>query len=233
MSISSLRSGRAANVVNIETQRAAFLVAPGRIELRETPLPRPDTGQVVLRIERALVGGTDRKAFARGHPQIPMPGPFGHRYAGVVARLGPNAPAFVGWLGGGLSTIPCLDCTLVTGNSGHLCPDVMKEKVLGALRRPGVVDPVSVVRGKTCLPDRRTSAPNTRPCSNRSPVWFTPWNWSIGVGSSACWYSVWARWGYCSRSYCRTIRRPSASPRDGGPAGWSWRGSSALKRYTT
>src|SRR5277367_1343500 len=94
MSIPSVRSSRPSKVANIETHRAAFLVAPGQIELRDTPLPRPSAGQVVLRIERALVGGTDRKAFARGHPQIPMPGPFGHRYAGVVAQLGAHVRNF-------------------------------------------------------------------------------------------------------------------------------------------
>src|SRR5206468_5655235 len=72
--------------------RYACLVEPGRVELRSAPVPRPGPGEVLLRVERALAGGTDRKAFARGHPQIPMPGPFGHRYAGTVADLGPGAP---------------------------------------------------------------------------------------------------------------------------------------------
>src|SRR5947209_6458700 len=131
MSISTLRSGRPA--AGVETQRSAYLMAPGRIELRDTPVPRPDAGQVVLRIERALVGGTDRKAFARGHPQIPMPGPFGHRYAGTVARLGPQAPPLdVGQPVMGVHSAPCLDCTFCRKDLWHLCPDVMKEKVLGA-----------------------------------------------------------------------------------------------------
>jgi len=133
MSISSLRRNRLVKVVGSETQRAAFLVAPGRIELRETPLPRPEAGQVVLRIERALVGGTDRKAFARGHPQIPMPGPFGHRYAGVVARVGPHTGAFeVDQPVMGVHSAPCLGCDFCHRELWHLCPDVMKEKVLGA-----------------------------------------------------------------------------------------------------
>src|SRR5947209_10931963 len=130
MSISTLRSGRPA--AGVETQRAAYLVAPGHVELRDVPLPRPEAGQVVLRIERALVGGTDRKAFARGHPQIPMPGPFGHRYAGTVARLGPHAPPFeVGQPVMGVHSAPCLACDLCRKGRPHLCPDVMKEKVLG------------------------------------------------------------------------------------------------------
>src|SRR5262245_59774825 len=75
-------------------QRSAWLVRPGEVVVREVPLARPGPGQVLVRIERALVGGTDLKAYARGHPQIPMPGPFGHRYAGTVAALGQGAPPF-------------------------------------------------------------------------------------------------------------------------------------------
>lgn len=111
----------------------AYLMEPGRIELRQVPVPRPGPGQVVLRIERALAGGTDRKAFVRGHPQIPMPGPFGHRYAGVVAALGERAPNFaIGQPVMGVHSAPCLACDLCQKQRWNLCPHVMKEKVLGA-----------------------------------------------------------------------------------------------------
>lgn len=116
-----------------DTQRSAVLVSPGLVEVRTVPVPRPTAGQVLLRIDRALVGGTDRKAFARGHPQIPMPGPFGHRYAGTVAALGTDAPRFeVGQPVMGVHSAPCLACHLCRGGRQHLCPHVMREKVLGA-----------------------------------------------------------------------------------------------------
>jgi L-iditol 2-dehydrogenase len=122
----------ATNSTNGE-QTAAYLVEPGRIELRRVPIPEPAAGQVLVRIERALAGGTDRKAFARGHPQIPMPGPFGHRYAGTVAALGPDAPALtIGQPIMGVHSAPCLACALCRKERWNLCPDVMKEKVLGA-----------------------------------------------------------------------------------------------------
>jgi L-iditol 2-dehydrogenase len=114
-------------------QRCAYLVEPGRIELRTVPVPRPGPGQVLLRLERALAGGTDRKAFARGHPQIPMPGPFGYRYAGSVAALAPDAPLFeIGQPVMGVHSAPCLACGLCRKERWQLCPDVMRGKVLGA-----------------------------------------------------------------------------------------------------
>jgi L-iditol 2-dehydrogenase len=114
-------------------QLAAYLLAPGNVELRHVPIPQPGEGQVSLRVERGLAGGTDRKAFARGHPMIPMPGPFGHRYAGAVAALGPGAPPLeIGQPVMGVHSAPCLHCDLCRAGRHNLCPDVMKEKVLGA-----------------------------------------------------------------------------------------------------
>jgi L-iditol 2-dehydrogenase len=114
-------------------QRCAFLVQPGVVEVRTVSVPRPGPGQVLVRIERALAGGTDRKAFLRGHPQIPMPGPFGHRYAGTVAARGAGAPPFeIGQPIMGVHSAPCLSCPLCLKGRDHLCPHVMQEKVLGA-----------------------------------------------------------------------------------------------------
>src|SRR5262245_64073315 len=110
-------------------QTSAYLVKPGVIELRQVPIPELADGQVLLRIDSALAGGTDRKAFARGHPQIPMPGPFGHRYAGTVAAMGEGAPSFeVGQPVMGVHSAPCLACDLCGKGRVHLCPDVMREK---------------------------------------------------------------------------------------------------------
>jgi L-iditol 2-dehydrogenase len=127
-------------------QCCAYLLAPGQVEVRTVPVPRPAAGQVVLRLERALAGGTDRKAFVRGHPQIPMPGPFGHRYAGMVAAVGPDAPPLeVGQPVMGVHSAPCLACRACRSDRWHLCPDVMKEKVLGAFAQYLCV-PAPVVR---------------------------------------------------------------------------------------
>lgn len=119
--------------LSTRTQHSACLVRPGLVEIRDLPIPRPEAGQVLLSIDRALVGGTDRKAYLRGHPQIPMPGPFGHRYAGTVASLGKDAPAFeVGQRVMGVHSAPCLTCGVCGRGRQHLCPHVMREKVLGA-----------------------------------------------------------------------------------------------------
>lgn len=114
-------------------QSSAYLVEPGRVEVRRVEVPTPRAGQVLVRIDRALMGGTDRKAFLRGHPMVPMPGPFGHRYAGTVAAVGGSDPRFaVGQPVMGVHSAPCLDCSLCRRGKHHLCPNVMREKALGA-----------------------------------------------------------------------------------------------------
>lgn len=114
-------------------QRSAYLVRPGQVEVRMVAVAPPAPGQVLLQIDRALVGGTDRKAYLRGHPQIPMPGPFGHRYAGTVAAVGAGVEHFeVGQAVMGVHSAPCQTCAVCRKGRQHLCPHVMREKVLGA-----------------------------------------------------------------------------------------------------
>jgi len=129
--------GREKLAVVAKRMRAAYLVEPGRVELRDVPVPVPGEGQVLVRIERALAGGTDRKAFLRGHPKIPMPGPFGHRYVGTIAAVGPASTADgsrweVGQAVMGVHSAPCLQCDLCRRGRHNLCPQVMREKALGA-----------------------------------------------------------------------------------------------------
>ncbi len=115
--------------------RVATLVAPGRIEIVEAPEPRPGPGEVVLAVEAALTCGTDLKAWRRGHPKMPMPTPFGHEYAGVVAAVGRGVAAFrEGDAVMGVHTAPCGEpgCRFCARGQANLCPQVMNGMLLGA-----------------------------------------------------------------------------------------------------
>lgn len=113
--------------------KAAILTAPGRIEVREIPRPVAGPGEVVIRVRAALTCGTDLKAYLRGHPYIPMPGPFGHEYAGDVVETGPGVQDFSpGDPVMGVHSAPCQVCYWCRRNQGNLCPHVMETKVLGA-----------------------------------------------------------------------------------------------------
>jgi L-iditol 2-dehydrogenase len=72
--------------------QAAVFYAPGDVRIEDVPMPRADSGEVVVRIHRALTCGTDLKTFRRGHPTIMqhVPTPFGHEFAGEIVAVGAN-----------------------------------------------------------------------------------------------------------------------------------------------
>ncbi len=76
---------------------AATLVAPGRYELRDYPLPEPGTGCVLVKMELSGVCGTDKHAYqgfitqyaGTGAPkQLPLPIIQGHENVGTIAAIG-------------------------------------------------------------------------------------------------------------------------------------------------
>jgi alcohol dehydrogenase len=99
-----------------ETSRAATLVAPEKLEIREYPLPNipPDGG--LIAVERAGVCGTDVKYF-HGKIALPLPIILGHEILGRVVKLGRDAAAIHGLkednrviLKGALGCGRCADC---------------------------------------------------------------------------------------------------------------------------
>jgi L-iditol 2-dehydrogenase len=112
--------------------RQAVLVAPRRIEVREIVMPHPRPGEILLKVECALSCGTDLKAFRRGHPLWPMPAPFGHEFAGIVAETGDGVTNFrVGDAVMAAPTAPCGNCFYCTRDQENLCPEAIARMVLG------------------------------------------------------------------------------------------------------
>jgi L-iditol 2-dehydrogenase len=117
----------------VEHVRQAVLVEPGRLEIREITLPHPGPGEVVLQVKCALTCGTDLKAYRRGHPMWRLPAPFGHEFAGIVAKVGPEVQNFrVGDALMAAPTAPCGECFYCGRGQENLCPQTMQTMVLGA-----------------------------------------------------------------------------------------------------
>ena len=68
--------------------RQAVMTAPGRIELREVPVPELAAGQVLVRVKRIGVCGSDIHVYHGKHPLTPYPVVQGHEVSGVVERIG-------------------------------------------------------------------------------------------------------------------------------------------------
>lgn len=114
------------------TMRALILNEPGSLALKSVPIPEPATGEVLIQVRAATTCGTDLKAYLRGHPQIPMPGLFGHEYSGVVAAVGDEAPFAVGDAVMGVHSAPCQTCSWCVRGQENLCESIMATKVLGS-----------------------------------------------------------------------------------------------------
>jgi len=115
-----------------QSARQAVLVEPGRLELRQVVPPHPGPGEILLKVECALSCGTDLKAFRRGHPMWPMPAPFGHEFAGVVAEAGDGVADFkVGDALMAAPTAPCGACFYCGRGQENLCAQAMRQMVLG------------------------------------------------------------------------------------------------------
>lgn len=99
-----------------ETCRAATLVAPDRLEIREYPIPEipPDGG--LLKVEMGGVCGSDVKYY-HGKISLPLPIILGHEILGRVEKLGAKAAAIHGVkegdrviLKGAIGCGRCSDC---------------------------------------------------------------------------------------------------------------------------
>jgi L-iditol 2-dehydrogenase len=111
---------------------ALILEAPQRLSLKKVDIPMLSEGEVLLQVKAATTCGTDLKAFRRGHPQIPMPGVFGHEYSGVVVSTGENCKFKSGDALMGVHSAPCGNCFWCQRNQENLCESIMATKVLGA-----------------------------------------------------------------------------------------------------
>lgn len=113
--------------------KSAILVEPQRIELRDVPTPQPAPGAILVRVRAALTDGTDLKAWRRGHPQMPMPTPFGHEFSGDVAAIGEGVTAFAeGDAVMSVHSAPDGTCWWCRHEQEELCQSVMSTKILGA-----------------------------------------------------------------------------------------------------
>lgn len=116
------------------TMRALRKTRPGPgAELHEVPVPRPEEGEVLVRVHGASVCGTDLHIYewnewaAARIPRTPMT--FGHEVAGTVEAVGPEVHhiqpgAFVA----AETHIACGHCSTCRTGRAHICENL---RILG------------------------------------------------------------------------------------------------------
>ena len=106
--------------------RAAVLYGAEELRVEQIPVPVPEAGGFLLKIEAALTDGTDLKVFRRGYhaKMLTPPCVFGHEMAGIVAAAGSNTPYKVGERVVVANSAPCGVCAFCVRGQENLCGDL-------------------------------------------------------------------------------------------------------------
>jgi 2-desacetyl-2-hydroxyethyl bacteriochlorophyllide A dehydrogenase len=72
----------------MEQMQAAVLVAPRRFEIRDVPLPVVGPSDVLIKVERCGICGTDMHMFNGHYAADRLPIIPGHEFSGTIARMG-------------------------------------------------------------------------------------------------------------------------------------------------
>ena len=108
--------------------KAAVLYGKEDVRLEEVPTPRPESGEVLLKVRSALTCGTDLKVFRNGSHAKMLKPPilFGHEYAGVIEAVGAGV---ADWKPGmrvvGANSAPCRNCFYCRRGQLNLCEDLL------------------------------------------------------------------------------------------------------------
>ncbi len=140
---------------------AALLYGQEDLRLEEVPTPVPGPGELVVQVTVATTCGTDLKVWRRGtHARMLAlgsgPTPFGHEFAGVIAKVGAGVE---GWRVGervvANNSAPCGACFYCQRQSYSLCANLTFNNGCFAefLRIPAPIVRTNLLRIPDSLPD--------------------------------------------------------------------------------
>lgn len=106
--------------------KRATMTAPGQIEISEASPPTPGEGQVLLRIQRIGVCGSDIHVFHGKHPYTSYPVVQGHEFSATVEAVGPGVVGIErGTKVTAMPQVVCGKCPPCLRGDEHIC-DVLK-----------------------------------------------------------------------------------------------------------
>ncbi len=129
--------------------KQAVMLAPGEIEIRNVPVPSPGSGEVLLRIQRIGVCGSDVHVYHGKHPYTGYPVVQGHEFSAVVETLGEGVTGFSpGMKVTSMPQIVCGECAPCRRGDYHICD---KLKVQG-FQAPGCAQELWATAADTLVP---------------------------------------------------------------------------------
>jgi threonine 3-dehydrogenase len=120
--------GKQTSLMATKTMRAIAKLRPGPgLEFIEAPVPQPDINDVLIRIKKTSICGTDVHIYnwdAWAQQTIKPPMIIGHEFVGEIVEVGANVQGFKpGDLVDGEGHIVCGQCRNCLAGRRHLCKD--------------------------------------------------------------------------------------------------------------
>lgn len=110
-----------------DTMLAAVLHGREDLRLEERPRPTAGPGEVVLRVRRCGICGSDVRTYARGpSARYALPIVLGHEFVGEVVELGPGVEGVpLGGRATAAPAIPCGTCAACRRGDDNLCQNLL------------------------------------------------------------------------------------------------------------
>jgi (R,R)-butanediol dehydrogenase/meso-butanediol dehydrogenase/diacetyl reductase len=125
--------------------RAAVFHGPGDVRVGEVPDPVAGPGEVVVKVERAGICGSDVNRFRHGSHPWPPPFIMGHEFCGTIAACGPGVK---GWAAGApvvvQPTLTCGACFHCQGGHPNRCVEFARRGLTGSGTDGGFAEYVRV-----------------------------------------------------------------------------------------
>jgi L-iditol 2-dehydrogenase/threonine 3-dehydrogenase len=130
--------------------RQAIMTSPGVIEFNEVPdIPAPGPKEVLLKIQRIGICGSDIHVFHGEHPATPYPVVQGHEYSAIVEAVGENVKDIKpGMQATAWPQLVCGKCGPCKRGQYNACQDL---KVQG-FQAPGVAQDYFLVPAHRVIP---------------------------------------------------------------------------------
>jgi L-iditol 2-dehydrogenase len=109
--------------------KQSVMTSPGRIEFRDIPVPVPAANEVLIRMKRIGVCGSDIHVWHGKHALTPYPVVQGHEVSGIIEKVGSSVRGFAP--GQAVTIQPqvtCGTCYPCTHGAYHICDSL---KVMG------------------------------------------------------------------------------------------------------